>query len=68
MSRFLSVALLVVLMLVVAGPVAAQPKPITWDFILNVGFTHPVAITEKEFVDAPARGRGPRTWPTAAPR
>lgn len=52
MSRFWSVALLTVLTLVaVAAPVAAQPKPVTWDFILNVGLTHPVAIMEKEFVD-----------------
>lgn len=35
----------------VAGPAAAQPKPVTWDFVLNVGMTHPVAMMEKDFVD-----------------
>ena len=52
MSRVIPTALSAVLMLVAAAiPCAAQPKPVTWDFVLNVGLTHPVAVMEKEFVD-----------------
>lgn len=56
MSRFLPVALLAVLTLTaplpaVVVPSVAQPKPVSWDFVLNVGLTHPVAVMEKEFVD-----------------
>jgi TRAP-type C4-dicarboxylate transport system substrate-binding protein len=52
MSPFVSAALLAVLVLAAAvAPGAAQPKPMTWDFVLNVGLTHPVAVMEKEFVD-----------------
>jgi len=35
----------------IAMPAAAQPKPAAWDFVLNVGMTHPVAQMEQEFVD-----------------
>lgn len=41
-------------LVVVAGltaPAAAQPKTVNWDFVLNVGITHPVAVMEKDFVD-----------------
>ena len=56
MSRFLPVALFAALTLTaplpaVVTPSAAQPKPVTSDFVLNVGLTHPVAMMEKEFVD-----------------
>lgn len=52
MSRFVSAALFAVLILAAAvAPGAAQPKPVAWDFVLNVGLTHPVAVMEKEFVD-----------------
>lgn len=52
MPRVVSLVLLALVWLVTtAGPAAAQPKPVTWDFVLNVGLTHPVAMMEKEFVD-----------------
>jgi TRAP-type C4-dicarboxylate transport system substrate-binding protein len=52
MSRFVSTALSAALMLVAAVvQCAAQPKPVTWDFVLNAGLMHPVAVMEKEFVD-----------------
>ena len=35
----------------IAMPAAAQPKPAAWDFVLNVGMTHPVAQMEQEFVE-----------------
>ena len=34
-----------------AASAAAQPKTTDWDFVLNVGLTHPVSIMEKDFVD-----------------
>ena len=52
MRRLLPTALLAVLLLTgLATPALAQSKPVTWDFILNVGLTHPVAMMEKDFVD-----------------
>ena len=35
----------------IAMPAVAQPKPAAWDFVLNVGMTHPVAQMEQEFVE-----------------
>ena len=45
---FLQVLVLVVGL---AAPATAQPKTANWDFVLNVGMTHPVSVMEKEFVD-----------------
>jgi TRAP-type transport system periplasmic protein len=50
MSRIAAIAA-ALLSTVLASAGAAQPKPVTWDFVLNVGLTHPVAVMEKEFVD-----------------
>ena len=41
-----------------AAPAAAQPKTANWDFVLNVGMTHPVAIMEKDFVDEVTKRTG----------
>lgn len=52
MSRIARAAIALALLSTVLVSVgSAQPKPVTWDFVLNVGLTHPVAMMEKEFVD-----------------
>jgi TRAP-type C4-dicarboxylate transport system substrate-binding protein len=58
--RHLCLQLAAVLLLTVAGPAIAQPKPATWDFVLNVAMTHPVAVMEKEFVDEVRKRTGGR--------
>ncbi len=49
--RWWMLSLIVVATAVLAPPVAAQPKTVNWDFVLNVGMTHPVAVMGKDFVD-----------------
>jgi TRAP-type C4-dicarboxylate transport system substrate-binding protein len=48
-SSTLALAVAVLLALVV--PVAAQPKPVSWDMVMNVGLVHFVGEREKEFVE-----------------
>lgn len=52
MTRWLSRLVVTVAMLVaLVVPAAAQPKPVAWDMVLNVGLTHLVSVLEKEFVE-----------------
>lgn len=49
MPRWLT--LLALALVAVAPPVAAQPKAVGWDMVMNVGLTHFVGAQEKEFVE-----------------
>lgn len=46
-----SIGLIVAVLLALATPVAAQPKPVAWDMVMNVGLAHFVGEREKEFVE-----------------
>jgi TRAP-type C4-dicarboxylate transport system substrate-binding protein len=46
-----TLALAVAVLLALAAPVAAQPKPVAWDMVMNVGLVHFVGEREKEFVE-----------------
>ena len=51
MRRAFSPVILVAVLLALATPVAAQPKPVAWDMVMNVGLVHFVGEREKEFVE-----------------
>jgi len=48
---WLRIVVRAVVLAALAAPVAAQPKPVAWDMVLNVGLTHFVGTVEKEFVE-----------------
>jgi TRAP-type C4-dicarboxylate transport system substrate-binding protein len=46
-----SIGLVGAVLLALVAPVAAQPKPVAWDMVMNVGLVHFVGEREKEFVE-----------------